>query len=465
MSSPSAPPSADVYGKVKEVERIFWSFGQLALKKLNLLQKILCASLLASILIIPSIPALFSYSVPVNAVPKNEPLQPASLIIAQSSLDPTCSTSALCPNMIDQAYGFESLHLGGTMGKGQTVVIVDACGDPDIASDLSTFDSQFDLPKANLTVIYPQGSAKVCSNSDWSIETSLDVEIVHVVAPSAAIDLLVAANPSALDVYQAWTFALTNNLGSQISNSFGGAGCYARCNNTIGQGIGPCDLTNGTQGFNVNKLLSEAKSEKVTVLASAGDSGAWGQGTSNGEPIPGDCQGVLTVGGTTLHVYNNGTYINESAWNDGGGGYVSSPAEPNYQKTAEISDPFDSLAKPDVAAVADPATAPWIYNKGEGRWFIVGGTSVACPLWAGFLALVNQIRQSEGLEPAGYINSFLYNKVYGLNGTSPLYQTDFHDITTGNNGWAAGTGWDPATGLGSFAAPALANTLGTSPAA
>jgi subtilase family serine protease len=367
--------------------------------------------------------------------------------------------------MLDRAYGFGSLHSNGTTGEGQTIVIVDACGDPDIVSDVSTFDNEFGLPNVQLSIVYPQGSGKICSNSDWSVETSLDVEMAHLVAPGAAIDLLIAATPSAPDVYQAWTYALSNSLGLQISNSFGGAGCYTKCNDTIGQGIGPCNLTNGTQDFNVGKILSEAKSQNVTVVASAGDSGAWGQGTSNEEPIPGDCRGVLTVGGTTLNVSSNGTYLSESAWSGGGGGYVSSPAEPRYQKFAEITDPFGSLAKPDVAAVANPGTAPWIYNADSGGWLTVGGTSVACPIWAGFMALVNQIRLSHALKPAGFINAFLYDKVYGANGTSPRYSADFHDITSGNNGWAAKVGWDPATGLGSPIAPALAKTLGNSPAA
>jgi subtilase family serine protease len=381
-------------------------------------------------------------------------VQPASLLVSQVADTPTCSPSGLCPAMMDTAYGFNTLQSEGTNGTGQTVVIVDACGDPNIVSDLRTFDAQFSLPNPTLNVIDVQGS-NVCSNGSWSTETSLDVEWSHVTAPGATIDLLIAAQPSPADVYGAWSYALSNDLGNQISNSWGGPGCFGNgCKNRVGQGIGPCDSTGGVD---VKSILATAATDNVTVLGSAGDGGAWGQGTSQGLPVPMDCRGVLTVGGTTLSVSASGAYIGESAWSDTGGGY-STKAEPDYQSKAEITDTYSSLAKPDVAADADPGTGVWFYNSG---WGVVGGTSLSSPLWAGFMADVNQIRASNGLSPAGFLQPFLYSTVYGVDGSSSHYSTNFHDITKGNNGWPAGPGWDADTGLGSFVANVLAQTLGT----
>ncbi len=77
------------------------------------------------------------------------------------------------------------------------------------------------------------------------------------------------------------------------------------------------------------------------------------------------------------------------------------------------------------------------------------------------MADVNQIRASHGFNAAGFVNPFLYTVVYGPSGSSKHYSSDFHDITSGNNGWPAGKGWDAVTGLGSFIVPALARTLGT----
>ena len=210
--------------------------------------------------------------------------------------------------------------------------------------------------------------------------------------------------------------------------------------------------------------MTNAAADHVTVVAAAGDSQAWGQGTTAVEPIPGDCKGVLTVGGTSLSVGSSGKYLGEAAWSDTGGGYATTK-EPGYQSSVNIVDSYSSLAKPDVAAVASPSTGVWVYNQSSGGWIVVGGTSVATPLWAGFMADVNQIRVGAGLAPAGFINSFLYTKVYGVNGGSSLYASDVHDVTTGNNGWPAGRGWDADTGIGTFVVPALANTLGTSASA
>ena len=393
----------------------------------------------------------------------NEPgfsftVSPAQLIVGGSAAGPTCATFALCPSMLTNAYGFSGLPTNAT-GHGQTVVIVDACGDPTIKADLKAFDKQFLLPAPpNLTVIDPQGTP--CTDGNWAVETALDVEWAHVTAPGASIDLLQAAVPSPADMYGAWNYTIGHHLGLQISNSWGGSGCYSRpaCNGTIGQGIGLCNSTAGALGVDVSAVLTKAAHAGITVLAAAGDSGAWGLGSSNATvPIPADCPGALTVGGTTLKVNSTGHFLGETAWSGSGGGYVNRP-EPSYQRSVKIRDSYHSLGKPDVAADANPSTGVWIY---EGGWGTVGGTSVACPLWAGFMADVNEIRAANHLGPAGFVNEFLYNTIYGVNGTSSLYAADFHDITSGNNGWAAHAGWDADSGLGSFRVPSLANTLGT----
>lgn len=390
-------------------------------------------------------------------------IHPAPILSSQNSTSPTCSTNSLCPELISNAYGFTALFNSSITGSGQTIVIVDACGDSTISSDLATFDATFNLanpPAINITDV----GGTPCSDAGWSEETSLDVEWAHAMAPGADIYLLVAAIPNPQDMYGAWAYALSNHLGNQISNSFGGAGCYDQsCNPTIGQGIGSCESALGTQGVNVGKLLQEAQEENVTVLVSSGDSGAYGLGTTQVEEVPSDCQGVLTVGGTSLSINSSGSYEGETSWNGStGGGYMNNK-EPAYQMFAKITDPYDSLGKPDVAAVASPASGAEVFNN--GTWKSVAGTSLSCPLWAGFIADVNQMRTDNGFAPAGFINPFLYETVYGTNGSSPLYQQDFHDITLGDNPWPAGAGWSPDTGLGSFVVPALARTLGSNPSA
>ncbi len=358
---------------------------------------------------------------------------------------PTCSTTSLCVSTVLTAYQFGPLIINGTMnGTGQAIAIVDACGDSNIATDVSTFDSAMGLPPVNLTVYQPQGTP--CSDpTGWGVETALDVEWAHAMAPGAAINLIEAASASSTNLYGAWNYTLVHHLVNSISNSWGGSGA--------------CPTV-------ARSLLVTAGKQHVTILASSGDSGRWGSGTHFRSQQPADCQNVLTIGGTTLSVVNtSGAYSSESAWSGSGGGYVKGAPEPTYQTTANITDSFAVLGKPDVSAVADPGTGVWIFDKSAGGWFVVGGTSVACPIWAGFVADVNSWRAANVFPSLGLVNPFLYTSVYGVNHGSANYSVTSHDVTSGSNGWSAGTGWDAATGIGTFKGYPLANLLANSPKA
>ena len=114
---------------------------------------------------------------------------------------------------------------------------------------------------------------------------------------------------------------------------------------------------------------------------------------------------------------------------------------PTWQSSAGISG--SGRGVPDVAANAAPESG---YNiLVDGQTETVGGTSAAAPLWAGLIALINQMKGS----PVGFVNPLLYPD-----------QSDFNDITQGNNGsYSAGPGWDACTGLGSPNGAEIANAL------
>lgn len=372
-------------------------------------------------------------STPSSAYSSSTPV-PQVIFVRSSPNAVTCSGSGFCPSMITKAYNFTDLQSSGVNGTGQTVVIDDACGSPTISSDLKTFDSEFGLANPTLNILTPQGTP--CSDSGWALETSLDVEWSHVMAPGATIDLVEGASATFTDLYGIWTYSLKNNLGNQISNSWLGSGdCGA------------------------NSILKKAAKAGVTIAVAAGDGGAWGE-NFGGNAQPADCQGVLTVGGTSLYIKSNGQYSSESAWSGSGGGYVEGVSEPTYQSSVKITDTFKLLAKSDVSAVADPNTGVWVYDSGYGGWIVVGGTSVATPLWSGTMADVNQVRATNGFKGAGLIDPFLYTNIYGVKGKGANYNTDFHDVTTGNDGWPAGKGWDVPTGLGTFNGGNLVPALG-----
>ena len=196
-------------------------------------------------------------------------------------------------------------------------------------------------------------------------------------------------------------------------------------------------------------LTTPAGHQGVTFVASAGDNGV-------GVPqYPAFSPNVVAVGGTALQ-YNveASSYGGESGWgayaNGGsaffgsGGGISQFEAEPAYQ-TGVQSTGFRTT--PDVSFDADPTTGVWIadtYNfTGDNPWVVVGGTSLSAPAWAGLVGLVNQGRVAAGnatLNSAGptEAQTALYNVPVG----------DYHDVTTGSNGYSAGVGYDLTTGLG-----------------
>jgi subtilase family serine protease len=396
---------------------------------------------------------------------------------------PTCTAgeAPYCPGQIRNAYDFGPI-LSHYTGTGQTIVLVDAClteSNSSFTSDLSTFTKEFGLSSVTLKLDEPFGhpTASTCPTAlanNWAGETALDVEWAHAVAPGAKI-VDVMANSQA-NLIRALTYAINNKLGNQISNSWSEDDVPK---SSCPSGALCTDYASPCSGYITE--LNTAASDGITVLASAWDHSAWGYSTGVPNQFPADCEGVTAVGGTSLTLTSGNAYSSESAWGDGsagtsnegtGGGFVTGVAEPTYESSVYIVQPSGisspTLGKPDVSAVADPETGVWIYSSPNGGWLQVGGTSLSSPLWAGFMADVNDWRLvGWDYGPVGWLNAFLYEFVYGAEGTAPYYYQglSFHDVTTGSNGWPAGTGWDPDTGLGSFKAYDLAWILATSPAA
>src|SRR5262249_40331918 len=150
---------------------------------------------------------------------------------------------------------------------------------------------------------------------------------------------------------------------------------------------------------------------------------------------------VLSVGGTKLSMYNN-QYYTESVWNNGtgsdrqwwasGGGYSKVEPEPAYQSGVQRSGKRGAV---DVSANAEPNT--YIYS--QGKWILEGGRSAATPEWAAMIAIADEGRAVYGRGSFAGVNQAIYS----------LPAVDFHDITSGNNGYYyAGAGWDPVTGRG-----------------
>ena len=342
------------------------------------------------------------------------------------------------PAQIEEAYGFNQVNLNGVTarGAGSTIAIVDAYNDPKIAADLSTFDTNFGLSApASFTQISETGgpTSSLSTDSGWDLETSLDVEWAHAIAPAAGIVLVEANSDSLSDLVAAVNEARSYKNVDVVSMSWG-SGEF-----------------NGETAY-TSDFTTPAGHNNETFVAASGDSGAFG-----GAQWPASSPNVVAVGGTTLDALNStGAYGTESAWSDSSGGASSFIGEPSYQ------DPAQSTGRrviPDVAYDANPNTGFAVYDStsydGVKGWQEIGGTSAGSPQWAALIAIADQERVADGMSTLDGISETLpaLYSVYSAPNTTAyaIYAKDFHDVGS--------PGFDTATGLGSPNAPLIVQAL------
>ncbi|HTU91789.1 MAG TPA: hypothetical protein VMF69_17030 [Gemmataceae bacterium] len=326
------------------------------------------------------------------------------------------------PQQISQAYGFNQIYFeNGAIkgnGSGQTIAIVDAYNQPDLASDLQTFDAAYGLPAPpSLQVVNENGGSSLpASNTDWGMEESLDVEWAHAMAPGANIILVEANSSSYSDLMTAVNYARNQPGVSVVSMSWGSSEW-------------------SDESYYDSYFTTPTGHQGVTFIASSGDDGT--------VEYPSTSPNVLAVGGTQLTTDSAGDYVSEVAWSGSGGGISTVEAQPSYQQGV-VTQTSAYRAVPDVAYNASSASPYAVYDtSGYNGWIEVYGTSAGAPQWAALVAIADQGRALEGegsLDGASQTLPTLYQ----------LPQSDFHDITSGSNGsYSAGPGYDLVTGRGS----------------
>lgn len=347
-------------------------------------------------------------SVPSKPVSLPEVLHP---IVYQPTSLTSPGSPPYVPSDIRKAYNFLPLYNRGIMGNGTRIAIVDAYGDPFLSSDLSSFDSLTGLPPATVNIFYPDGPPRR-SSSSWAIETAMDVEWAHSIAPEATIDLVVAFDSALGHVYDGIAF-VASSLPTEkaLSMSFG-----------ISESGYPT-----TGSFTIaahHQLFLTITSHGTVPFASSGDNGA---SVCCDPQYPASDPLVTGVGGTTLNLNPDASYRSETAWSGSGAGSSTVFTKPAWQQGLGDSVRDDV----DVSYLADPNTGVLVVEGGTE--FEVGGTSAGSPQWAGLVALTSQANG----QSYGSINSKLY-KLHS-----------FHDIVSGSDGFfSAGPGWDYPSGLG-----------------
>jgi subtilase family serine protease len=429
---------------------------------------------------------------------------------------PSCGYDAA---EIQNAYGLTKLYKKGLDGTGQTIVIVDAFGSNSIVNDANLFSQLNGLPAltpSNFKIVTPLGpvtctATNGCIGGNWNLETTLDVEWAHSIAPGANIVLVLSPNSAFSNLDLANFAAVESQSGNVLSNSFG-------ISEIVLQQLDPAELA-------VENSVSElAAALGIAHNVSSGDSGdnlvgdkrfgidAVSPGANADSPF------ATGVGGTSTFLDRSSDIELQTGWGnnvagiagvspnpplvppvfDGfqfgaGGGTSTVYAKPAFQKHL----PGKFRLVPDIAMNADPETGNEIIvspdgNPADGTFVTVaGGTSLSCPMFSALWAIANQ---AAGGGPIGQAAPLLYDLPEGaitdvnltpvsallnvvglivdppnpsidesaaflaqpLDGTklfvSALFQSDntsWGVITFGtDSSLATGPGWDNVTGLG-----------------
>ena len=349
--------------------------------------------------------------------------------IAQGGSAPDNSGSYAGPDFRG-AYA-RSVSLTGT---GQMVGLLEFEGY--YPADITSYQNQLSIPQVPLIDVTVDGFTGQPGTNN--AEVTLDIEMVSSMAPGLSAIIVYEGPPKGLgdDILNRMA---TDNLARQLSASW----------------LFPIDPT-------TEQIFLQFIAQGQTYFNSSGDIGAY----AGLVDTPADDPNITVVGGTVLTTTGKrGAWTGETCWNRGadaasGGGSSTVYPIPSWQQQVDMSANGGSRTMrnlPDVSAVADGV---WI-TYDNGRSETVGGTSVSSPLWAGFMALVNQQAASFGQPPVGFLNPSIYRI-----GLSAGYGTNFHDIISGNNvnssspnAFFAVPGFDLCTGWGSPIGQNLINAL------
>lgn len=363
--------------------------------------------------------------------------------------------AAYCPDVVQD-------------GTGQSVGLFELFGYSQ--QDIQDYEDEVGIfPYVPVQSVLIDGGTDDDSNVDWinhpgylsyAVETTGDIEMAISMAPSLN-SVLVYIGPTPLDqpplgtnyIQDATTTAqindvlnrmATDDLAKQLSSSYG------------------MDINLSTV-----QIFQQFAAQGQSFFQASGDFGAF----SSAIDEPADDPFVTVVGGTSLTTTTNGDWSSETVWqapagDDGfgdqipaqapGGGVSTAYSIPSWQQGISMSANQGSTTMrnvPDVALIANNINVVWGNDfLGISSDLPEGGTSLAAPLWAGFMALVNQQAADNGQPPIGFVNPALY-----AIGKSTNYSSCFHDITTGANTNAsspnkfyATAGYDLCTGWGTI---------------
>lgn len=314
---------------------------------------------------------------------------------------------------------FRAAYAPGVLqdGRGQAIGLFQLDGYHE--SDIAAYKAIAGLPNIPVRNVLVNGASGIPGQNNS--EVALDIDMAMSMAPGLA-EVIVYEGLTPNDVLNRMA---TDNQARQLSSSWG-----------FGPQVDPIR----------QQIFQQFAAQGQSMFQASGDLGAW---TGDIFP-PSDDPWVTVVGGTSLTTsVAGGGWSSETTWPGSGGGISTTYSIPSWQQGIDMSSNQGSLSMrniPDVACMADSEI--WVVAN-NGEFLISGGTSAAAPLWAGFAALVNEEAAARGMPSVGFLNPAIYSI-----GKELSYQSNFHDITTGNNinnpfsKFSAVPGYDLCTGWG-----------------
>ncbi len=351
---------------------------------------------------------------------------------------PLTQSSSATPNAGSGFHGtymgkdFRAAYVPGSTltGAGQSVGLLQFDGYT--ASDITYYETLAGLPNVPLVNVLLDEFNGQPSPFGGQLEVSLDIEASISMAPNLSSVIVYMAGPFG-NFHDILNRMATDDLAKQLSCSW--------------------FIRNGPADPMADGIFQQMAAQGQSFMAAAGDSGAY----SGLIPFPDDSPYITMVGGTMLTTTGpGGAWASETTWSPTGGGISTQYPIPSWQTPVSMAANYGSTIMrniPDVALTSDN-----VYVRAEGTDWVVGGTSCAAPLWAGFTALINQQALQNGQPVMGFLNPAVYKL-----GSSSGYGPAFHDINTGNNGspthFPAVPGFDLCTGWGTPVGQPLIDAL------
>ena len=309
-----------------------------------------------------------------------------------------------------------------------------------VNQSLGTLKIYYQQPNGTYGLVNTNNNVVV--NTDWGVEIAMDVQYAHAVAPYADIALILTKDDTLASMYSGITFGNTLSNVVSMSMSWGLPERYA--------------FSTSISRFSTQDNLLFNK-PNILYCASTGDDGA-----AAGVIYPSTSPNVCGVGGSSLQMNSLNqmvTPVKETGWSGSGGGksniFSSGVSQSNYMTTNKLTSKFGTKhAVPDMCLLANPSvciyntspptgtTSGWGFNS-KGVPALYGGTSLASPMFAAMVALIIQKKypQQNWTTLNLNIRKMIMDSIY--------VSTNDRDITSGNNGFGASTGFDFVTGIGS----------------